>query len=113
MDDPFVTETIAQLPGMATGELGMSGMGKSGPNVRTMVIPFWKYIGIEISWTYLHTLLGLMMIDGLGLADLAPPGEALEHIYTVGGLALAPTFFSLLNEAYRYLSKVRISRNGI
>jgi hypothetical protein len=111
--DGTVTTHVARLPGMAVGELGFSGQDKSGPTIRTVAVPVWQYIGVEIAWTWLNVFLGLLTVDGLGLVDLAPPGDAFSHLYHVAGIALAPAFLALLKELYDYLGKVRASRIGL
>ena len=109
-DGGVVTQTVAQLPGMAKGEVGLAGEDKPGPSIRTVAIPAWQFIAIEIGWVYLHTFLGLLAIDGLGLVELAPPGEAAQHLLRVAGIALAPALLSMLQELYQYLGKVRAAR---
>ncbi len=111
-DGGIVTQTVMQLPGMPTGEVGLAGVGKTGATIRTVAVPVWKYIGVELLWIYLQTFLGLLTIDGMGLADLAPPGDAFSHLWNIGGIALAPTALGLMKELYDYLSKIRASRIG-
>lgn len=106
----IVTTRIARLPGMANGELGFSGLDKPGPTIRTVAIPAWQYILIEMAWVYLNSFLGLLAVDGLGLAELTPPGTAFSHLYHVAGIALAPALLSLLKEAFDYLGRIRASR---
>jgi hypothetical protein len=108
--DGTVTTHIAQLPGMASGELGFAGVDKPGPTVRTVAVPVVRYIAEEISYSWLRAFLGLLAVDGLGLAQLTPPSDAFMHLYRIGGIALAPAALSLAQELYAYLSKVRASR---
>lgn len=109
-DDGIVTEKVIQLPGVDPGLVGTAGIDRPGPSTRVVAVNPFVYIGVEIAWTYLHAFLGLLAIDGLGLADLAPPGEAFTHLWHIGGLALAPTMMSLLHELYQYLGKVRAAQ---
>src|SRR5688500_85104 len=109
-DGGVVTQTTIKLPGMKTGVLGLAGEDKPGPSVRTVAIAPALYIFQEMVWLYLQTFFGLLAIDGLGLAELAPAGEAFEHLYSISGMALAPTTLGLLKELYDYLGKVRASR---
>ena len=108
--DGTVTNRVAQLPGMQPGFLGFSGADKPGPTVRTVAVPVVQYIAVEIGWSFLHSFLGLLAIDGLGLADLAPPGDAFAHLYRIAGLSLAPTTLALTQQLYSYLNKVRAAR---
>ena len=106
----IVTQTVVQLPGMAAGEVGVAGVNRAGPAIRTVAIPAWRYILIEMVWAYLHSFLGILGMDGLGLVDLAPAGSALTQLGAVASLALGPTVVALLNELYRYLGKVRAAQ---
>ena len=108
--DSTVIQKVVQLPGMKTGELGTAGLDRPGPSVRTVAVPAWQYIGIEILWAYLHSFLGILAMDGMGLINLAPAGEAFQHLYTVAGVACGPSFLALLTQLYQYLGKVRASR---
>lgn len=105
-----VTTHVVQLPGMAVGESGLAGADKPGPTIRVVARPVWQYIGVEMVWAFLTNFFGLLTIDGLGLAELAPPGDAFAHLYHVAGLALAPTALMLAKELYDYVGKVRASR---
>lgn len=105
-----VTSNVPKLPGMTTGEVGFAGADKPGPTIRTVAVPVWQYIGTELIWTFLHSFFGLLAVDGLGLADLAPPGDAFAHLYRIAGIAMAPTVLSLLQQLYSYLGKVRAAR---
>ena len=108
--DGTVTNRIMALPGMSVGFVGLAGADKSGPTIRTVAVTPWVFILVEMAWLYLQTFLGLLAIDGMGLADLAPPGDAFSHLWNIGGIALAPTALGLLKESYDYLGKVRASR---
>ena len=109
-DGGVVTAHVIQLPGMPKGEVGYAGADKPGATIRTVAVRPVVYIGVEMLWLYLQTFLGLLAIDGMGLAELAPPGDAFSHLYNIAGIALAPTFLGLLKELYVYLDKVRASR---
>lgn len=109
-DGGVVTSNIIQLPGMAAGEVGYAGTNRAGATIRTVAVSPWVYIGVEMLWLYLQTFLGLLAIDGMGLAELAPPGDAFSHLWNIGGIALAPTLLGLLKELYDYLGKIRASR---
>lgn len=104
-----VTTKVAQLPGMPLGEVGLAGMDKPGATIRNVAIPAWQFIGVEVLWNFLRTFFGLLTIDGMGLVDLAPPGDAFTHLYTVAGISLAPTLLALGQELFAYLSKIRAS----
>lgn len=110
--DGTVIQKVIQLPGMAPGLVGDAGTGKPGATIRTVAVRPALFIAVEVVWLYLQTFLGLLAIDGMGLAELAPPGDAFSHLYTIGGIALAPTFLGLLKELYVYLDKVRASRGA-
>lgn len=108
--DGTVIQTIARLPGMSEGEVGLAGVDRPGPTIKTVAVPAWQYIGIEIGWSFLNNFFGLLTIDGLGLAELAAPGDAFQHLYKIAGIALAPTALMLLKELYDYFGKVRAAR---
>lgn len=108
--DGIVTERVIQLPGQASGPVGFAGVDKPGPTSRVVAVNPVVYIGIEILWTYLHSFLGLLAVDGLGLAELAPPGQAFSHLWNISGIALAPAGLSLLHELYQYLGKIRAAQ---
>lgn len=110
MSEGIVTAKVIATPGTDTGTVGLAGLGEPGATFKVVAVNPILYIGVEILWTYLHSFLGLLAVDGLGLADLAPPGEAMSHLWNVGGIALAPTALSLLHELYQYLGKIRASR---
>lgn len=109
-DGGVVTTHVIKLPGMQSGEVGYAGVDKAGATIRAVAVPPALFIGIEMLWLYLQTFLGLLAIDGMGLADLAPPGDAFAHLWHIGGIALAPTLLGLLKELYDYLGKIRASR---
>lgn len=109
-DDGIVTKNVIQLPGMQPGVVGTAGMDRDGASVRVIAVNPITYIGVEILWTFLNSFFGLLAVDGLGLADLAPPGDAFAHLYNIAGIALAPTALSLAQELFKYLGKIRASR---
>ena len=110
-DGGIVTTHVIQLPGMSKGgQVGDAGINMPGATIRVVSRPPLLFIGVELLWTFLQTFFGLLAIDGLGLADLAPPGDAFSHLYNVAGIALAPTSLALLKELYDYLGKIRASR---
>lgn len=108
--DGTVIQKVIQLPGMSPGLVGDAGAEKPGATIRNVAVPPLIYIGVEMLWLYLQTFLGLLAIDGMGLAELAPPGDAFSHLWNIGGIALAPTALGLLKELYDYLSDIRASR---
>lgn len=110
MNDGIVTEKSIQLPGQEPGPVGLAGVDRAGATVKVVAVPPVLYIGVEILWTYLNVFFGLLAVDGLGLAELAPPGEAMSHLWNIGGIALAPTGLALGREVYEYLGKIRASR---
>lgn len=103
-------QKVIQLPGMPEGVIGMAGVDKPGPSIRAVAVPAWRYIAVEILWHYLQVFLGLLAVDGMGLVELAPPGDAFEHLGKVAGISLAPSALALLHELYQYLGKVRASQ---
>ncbi len=109
-DGGIVTTHVIQLPGMAAGVVGDAGVEKAGATQRVVARSPLVYIGVEMLWLYLQTFLGLLTIDGMGLADLSPPGTAFHHLYSIGGIALAPTALGLMKELFDYLGKIRASR---
>lgn len=109
-NEGIVTEHSIQLPGMESGTVGMAGVHRAGATIRVVAVNPIIYIGVEILWAYLHAFLGLLAVDGLGLADLAPASDAMGHLLKIGGIALAPAFVALLQELYQYLGKIRTSR---
>ncbi len=109
-DEGTVTKNVIRLPGMESGTVGTAGMDRPGASVRVIAVNPVMYIGVEILWTFLNSFFGLLAVDGLGLADLAPPGQAMSHLWNIGGIALAPTALSLAQELFKYLGKIRASR---
>ena len=109
-DTGMVTTHVPQLPGMEAGVIGDAGRDKPGATIRAIAIPAWRYIGVEVLYTFLQTFFGLLTIDGMGLAELAPPGDAFSHIYNIAGISLAPSVLSLGKELFDYLGKIRASR---
>lgn len=105
----IVTTHVLKLPGMAAGEVGLAGVDKPGATYRNVAIPPWQFIGVEVLWNFLRVFLGLLAVDGSGVVDLAPPGDAFRHLYTIAGISLVPTALALAQELYAYLSKVRAS----
>lgn len=110
MNDGIVTEKVIQLPGQLSGQVGFAGVDQPGPTSRVVAVNPIMYIGVEILWTFLNSFFGLLAVDGLGLADLAPPGDAFAHLWNIAGIALAPTALSLAQELFKYLGKIRASR---
>ena len=106
-NEPIVTSHVARLPGMTSGEVGIAGMDQPGPSIRTVAIPVTRFIGVEVLYSFLRSFFGLLAVDGLGLADLAPPGDAFSHLWRIAGIACAPATLALLQELYDYLGKVR------
>lgn len=109
-DGGLVTTRVIQMPGMQAGPVGVAGEDKPGPSVQPIAIPAWQYILVEIAWNYLTVFFGLLAMDGMGLVDLAPPGDAFSHILRVAGISLAPAAIQLLRELYDYLGKLRAIR---
>lgn len=88
------------------GLIGIAGAEKPGPNVVVVAYSATRLIFVKVLYSFLHSFFGLLAIDGLGLAELAPPGEAFEHLYTIAGIALAPTTLALLQQLYQYLGRL-------
>lgn len=106
----IVTQTIPQMPGMRTGEVGVAGNDKPGPSVRTVAIPAAMYIAQEVGFFFLQSFFGVLAADGMGLYELAPAGDAMAHIANVSSIAIGPTVLALATELFLYLKKVRAAR---
>ena len=112
MSEGIVTQRTIATPGTEAGTVGDAGVGRDGATIRVVAVSPVMYIGSAILGTYLDAFFGLLTIDGLGLADLAPPGEAFTHLWHIGGIALAPTLLSLGRELLKYLNKIRASQQA-
>lgn len=110
--DGTVRHHVVQLPGMKSGSEGDAFADQPGPTIRNITIPAWQFIGVEVLWNFLRVFFGLLTVDGMGLAELAPPGDAMSHVYNIAGISLVPTLLALGQELYSYLSKVRQASQG-
>lgn len=88
--------------------VGIAGVDTENP-VIVGTMPVWKMIGVRVLRMYLQSFIGLLGVDALKLVDLAPPGDALAHLYLVGGIALAPTAVALLHNALEFLTKIDVT----
>lgn len=72
-----------------------------------------RILAVRILRVWLQSFLGLLTVDGLGLVDLAPPGEAFAQMWTVAGIALAPAAVALLQNLLEFLTKLDVKTPGI
>lgn len=88
--------------------------GADGPNpVVVTTMPIWKMVGVRVLRVYLQSFLGLLLADGSGFVELAPPGEAWAHMQAIALLAMAPSFVSLCQNFLEFLTRVDVNKPGL
>lgn len=108
IQQPVVVRKINGAP----ETVGIAGVGT--PHEVVVYTMSWvRILTIRVLRVWLQSFLGLLAIDGLGIADLAPPGEAFQQMWTVAGIALAPAVIALLQNALEFLTKLDVKNPSI
>lgn len=105
-----VTTHVPQVGDQPLGVLGNAGDDQTGPSVTNIVIPAWRYIGVEVLWVFLTVFFGIVGSEGIGLTDYVPAGTALNQMTEIASLAIGPSILMLGKELLDYLGKVRAAR---
>lgn len=103
-EQPQQTTVVRKING-APERVGIAGVGTSH-EVVVYTMSTARILAIRVLRVWLQSFLGLLAIDGLGIADLAPPGEAFSQMLTVAGIALAPSVIALLQNLLEFLTKL-------
>lgn len=85
----------------------MAGFGSSHA-VTVYTMSTLRILIIRVLRVYIQSFLGLLAVDGLGIAELAPAGEAWKQMLTVAGIALAPSVIALLQNLLEFLTKLDV-----
>lgn len=92
--------------------VGVAGMDTAQPVIVT-TMPIWKMVGVRVLRVYLQSFLGLLLADGTGMVELAPAGEAWQHMQAIALLATAPSFVSLCQNALEFLTNLDVNRPSL
>lgn len=104
--------TVVRKINGAPERLGIAGVGTTH-EVVVYTMSTIRILAIRVLRVWLQSFLGLLAIDGLGIADLAPPGQAFKQMMTVAGIALAPSAIALLQNLLEFLTKLDVKNPGI
>lgn len=88
--------------------VGIAGVGTKH-EVVVYAMSTFRVLTIRVLRVYIQSFLGLLSVDGLGIRDLAPPGEAFDQMWVLAGIALAPAFIALLMNLLEFLTKLDVS----
>jgi hypothetical protein len=91
--------------------IGTAGLDKGIPVV-VYAMPIWQLILVRVARTYIAAFLSLWPVIGTGIVDVQLFGEAWNAIGSAALVALAPTLFSLLQNAVEFLSAIDVNNPG-
>lgn len=107
MADEVVKTLVTQRETMPENVTAVTPRGIA--NVEVVALAWWKIIAIRTGRVYLQALAGFMTAGGLGLDKGLLPHDLYGLLRTSTALALAPAFFTLLQNAGELLAKLDVT----
>lgn len=116
--NPIEPEAVPAIPATvvtkrAGTESALVGTGDGGA-VQIVAMPAWQIIGVRALRVYVQSLLGFLTATSTGLAGAVgvhiDAGDFLRQVTVAASLAVAPAFFSLLQNTAELLASIDTSR---